>query len=125
MNSAIPFDLIVTTPTLAASAASTQILTLDQDAEFHLFAKACRTSADLVGDAEPNNCTVQITDQGTGRQWSNAPLEQNLFAPRQYNAPTPPIRLQAGTILRFDIVNTAAAPAYVMVKLSGMNVYPA
>lgn len=77
----IPYSFIVT-PTTAIGALAQQnvpvLISEDYDVEIHeIFGTS---TSDGVTDIRPNNFTALITDKGNGRNWSDAPIPQTVFA---------------------------------------------
>lgn len=78
-RSVIPFVYQVTTSAIVASGQQQQSLTLQTDSFFELQAMLGTSSLDLDNDFMPNNFSVQITDQSSGRQLSSAKIPQRLY----------------------------------------------
>lgn len=126
-NLIIPFEYVVTSgaTALAGNASAQVTLTLSADSAFELLAILGTSTLDAATDYSPNNFSVQIIDQSTGRQLSNARVPQrNMFGAMTGNLPEKyPIRFPASCVLLFDILNLSGSSNTVTITLKGYKVY--
>ena len=116
----IAFDYL-TTITLAANGNGQAVLTLAADSQFELHGFLGNSSADLATDYAPNNFSCQMSDQSTGRQFSNVRIPQSLLVGvgRFALLERRPITFPAlGTIL-FDFLNLTAGSLTANIVLKG------
>lgn len=123
-NNVIPFDYMVQF-TLTGNQSSQQILTLASDSVFELETTLGMSSLDGVTDQRPNNFSLQVTDNSTGRQLSNAKIPQRVLAGiaersvmRRRVVQFPP----ASNIL-FDVTNLSGSANVVTILLRGMKIF--
>ena len=120
----IPF-VYVGSVTLGANGSGTFtiVLTIDSSFELHYVMGSCTEDTDV--DVMPNNFSVQITDQGTGRQLSSArvpqrtmtgPANRDLFQHR-------PVVFPPSTTLVFDVLNLTGNSNTVTITLHGYKLF--
>lgn len=116
---------------LTANAASSQLLILDNDSDFDLLAITAATDQDgtltaATGPAQlPENFTLLITNQSTGRQFSNEPLRRGNLCGNAFAFVLPegrPIRFQRKTQLQLQIQNLVAVAIVVQVAFKGYKI---
>lgn len=95
----LPFWYNVVSPALTSGGTGQTVLTLQADSDFELFQLMGTCTADLDTDFMPNNFSVQITDQSTGRILMN-----NRISERQLCSPA-----NGGAILRRGVIFPAQA----------------
>lgn len=77
----IPFEYVVQSASLSASAQQIVPLLLDQDADFELHELVALSSIDRdTSVAPPNNFTFQIQDKTNGRNWSDNMIPEAVAA---------------------------------------------
>jgi len=121
----IPFDYVYTA-VLTANGSSSGVLQLASDSTFELMRILVLTSADVPTNYWNNNFTVQATDQSTGRQLSNSPVQQCNFATNAYqygNDEKYPILFPAQGIIQFAIVNLLNTALTVNLTLKGYKIF--
>ena len=115
-RSVVPFSYLVTSASIAASGQQQVNLTLQTDSFFELQAFQGSSSLDADTDFMPNNFSVQITDQSTGRQLSSGKVPQRLYCGPANQSVLERIRIvfppQAS--LLFDFTNLDAGNANVV-----------
>lgn len=122
----IPFTYIVT-GTVGANAAVQSTLTMAADSSFELlcFMGSCTQDADT--DVMPNNFSVQIQDQSTGRYLSNARVPQRNLAGNTGNGwgavEKYPIRFPASCVMVFDFLDLSTAGSTITMSLKGYKLY--
>ncbi len=124
----IPFTYLVSSGALAANAAGQVPLVLAADCAFELQGYVASCTEDADTDIIPNNFSVQIIDQSTGRLMSNIRVPQRMFASSTYNGMTCekyPIRFPANCTLLFDFLNLTTNANTILVGLKGYKLYGA
>lgn len=130
ITSQLPFHYLVTV-TLTSGQSLTQNLTLQQDSSFALSSLLASTTVDctrsdgaaVTNPFSPNNFSVQITDQTTGRQLASARIPQRIIAPFQgYKLPDQVI-FPPGAVLLFDFLDLSATNNVVSLVLAGYKVF--
>ncbi len=117
----IPFTYIVTQVLTAGQAAQTQ-LTMASDSAFELLSFVASSTLDADTDVIPNQFSVQVTDQSTGRQLSNARVPQRMYVSSTYTAGAVekyPIRFPAQCVLLFDFLDTNGGGQTITFGLKG------
>ena len=117
----IPFTYVVTTASLAAGAVGTVTLIMQSDSEFYLCEWLGMSTAETAADVSPNNFTVAIRDQSTGRDLMSAAVPQRLFSGNAYNGnlEATAVKFLPQSNLVFTITNTAGGANTVTVVLKG------
>lgn len=103
----LPFEYLVSSGAMAASAAAQVTLTLQADSNFELQALMGSSSLDADTDFMPNNFSCQITDQSTGRQLMSARIPQRILVGPSNGSLMERHRIvfPAQAILLFDFLN--------------------
>src|SRR5262245_13470830 len=104
----IPFWYLVNSGALAASTSGITTLTLQADSSFELHWIQASSDQDAATDVMPNNFSVQISDQSTGRLLSNARIPQRIFcgpANGGFVRQMRPITFPPQANLQFDFLN--------------------
>ncbi len=120
----IPFSYVVSSGPLTSGSNAQVTLTMAADSSFELM--CILGSATYVGadfDA-PNNFSVQITDQSTGRQLSNARVPQRCLCGVTANG-WGAIRFPANCTLLFDFLELSAQSQTATVVLKGYKLFNA
>ncbi len=107
----IPFTYIVTQAITTGQAVQTQ-LTMASDSSFELLEFVASSTLDGDADVIPNQFSVQVTDQSTGRQLSNARVPQRMYVASTYTAGSVekyPIRFPAQCVLLFDFLDISGS----------------
>lgn len=109
--------------TLASSASGTAVLTLQTDSSFFWTGLFGMSTADAATDFMPNNFTLTITTQGTGRNMTNIEIPQRLIcAPANgKGALFDPVIFAPNTTLNFGIRNLVAAQHTITLALKGFK----
>lgn len=96
-------------------------LTLANDSWFELHQISGSSSADTDGDFMPNNFSVQITDQSTGRVFSNALVPQRILcSPANFNyREKRPVQFAPNASLRFQFQDLTNDVNTVSITLDG------
>lgn len=122
-NKILPFDYVVVSAALTANAAGVSTLTLQADSWFELHGYFGSCTEDLDTDFMPNNFSVQISDQSTGRFLSSARVPQ-----RAIGAPANggllllvPVAFPPNATLTFDFLNLTANTNTVTLTLRGIK----
>lgn len=126
----LPFSYLVSVA-LTANGSSQTSLTLQTDSFFELVTIKGSTTLDstrsdgaaLSNPFIPNNFSVQITDQSTGRQLSNARVPQRIYAPLHGSRLLQPILLPPNTTLLFDFLDLSGSTPTVSLVLEGYKVF--
>lgn len=117
---------------LNANAAGNQILVLDNDSEFDLYAITAATDQDgtltaAVGPVQlPENFSLLLTNQTTGRAMSSELLRRGNVCGNSFTNVLPegrPIRFPRKTQLQMQILNLVAVPIVVQVAFKGYKVF--
>ncbi len=106
---------------LVGSAANTGTLILDQDSEFEMWDIFGSSTQDADTDFMPNNFSVMITDQGSGRRLSNIRIPQrNICGPANgaYRLPMPVIFPPNANLL-FDVLDLSTQASTATIVLCG------
>ena len=108
---AIPFSYLISGGAIIASGTASATLTFASDSLFELHFFYGSSSLDAATDTRPNNFSVQITDQATGRQFSNARIPQRLMVERAEEGfpERRPIVFPRNTVFVFDFLNLSSA----------------
>ena len=126
-KNAIPFVYIVQTSSLSNGQTFTQPLIFDTASYFEWRTTLGTTNATNETTAvSPNNFTLQITDQGTGRQMTSGKVPQSILCGNSFNNgiyPTTPIRIMPGSNFVFDFTNTSGGNAIITVALHGFKLF--
>lgn len=118
--------------TLGANAGSTQTLILDADSEFELYGIEAVTNQDgqLATDATPvqppENFTLEIENQTTGRKFMNAPVRRGNICGKAFsNFVIEGVRVRFPRKTQFNITvqNLTAVAITVQICLKGYKVY--
>jgi len=120
-QSIIPFFYVTIATGVLTTATATQAMTLATDSWFKLLEFSGTSDQDDPNDPQPNNFTVSITDQSTGRLFSSSPVPQNIICgpSNQGILEKYPIRFAPGITLIISLVNTAAETAAITFVLKG------
>lgn len=122
----IPFTYIVT-GTLTSGSTVQSTLTMAADSAFELMCILASSSYDGSDDIAPNLFSVQITDQSTGRQLSNARVPQRCIGGVTANGwgavEKYPIRFPASCIMLFDFLELASQSQTVTIALKGYKLF--
>lgn len=110
---AIPFSYLVSSGAISASGTASTTLTLASDSIFELHFFYGSSSLDAATDYRPNNFSAQITDQATGRQFSNARIPQRMMVEIAENGfpERRPILFPRNTVFVFDFLNLSTSTA--------------
>lgn len=124
----IPFSYVHTSGSTAivANGNVQNTLTMAADCSFELLAILGSCSEDADTDIMPNNFSVLITDQSTGRNLASARVPQRCMAGSTNNGNLPekyPIRFPASCILAFDFLNLTGNSNTVTIVLKGYKIY--
>ena len=122
----IPFTYHVGFTALANGASAQTTLTMSADASFELLAILGNSDQDAAATLRPNNFSLQITDQSTGRQLSNARIPQSSYISSSYLSfftEKYPIRFPASCVLLFDVLNLTAQSSAISIDLKGYKLY--
>ena len=97
---------------------------MQADSQFELETIFATSSLDANTDISSNNYSVQMSDQSTGRLFSNARILQRVFAGNAYNGSTNrrPITFQPNSIVNFDVLNLQASANTVTIILKGYKI---
>jgi hypothetical protein len=104
---ALPFTYVVSPGALANGETGQTILTLQQDSDFELHEIALSCSVDDMNDPESNNASVIMSDQSTGRQFSNARIPQVLVN-KNNGKLLRPVKFKSLSNIGFDFLNLTA-----------------
>lgn len=120
----IPFTYVVPAITLAANAAGQQNLVLMADSYFELMAVFATGGADATTEntlVSPNNFSLLIRDNTTGRDLMSQRVPQRLLAGNAFNGflQRRPIVFEPQSSLLFDYLNLTAANNSVTIALVG------
>jgi hypothetical protein len=126
----IPFDYIVTATSIVGNGSTIVSLVLQQDSSFELeyirgnCSAQAPSTVDVSGNTDPNYFSVQITDQGTGRQLSNGRIPQNLLMGTAQRGvyEKRSILFPPRATLQFDILNLSASTNTVNIVLHGYKI---
>jgi hypothetical protein len=123
-NNILPawYEVIITT---GVSVNATATLVLEQASEFELHQIFGSSDQDAAGNFMPNNFSLQITDQSTGRQFMNARVPQrNICAPSNggYRLIRPVIFPPLCNLL-FDALDLSAHANVITITLAGYKIY--
>ncbi len=127
-NLIIPFTYLVSSGALAGNAAGQVPLTMAADCAFELLGFVASCTADADADVIPNNFSVQMIDQSTGRLMSNFRIPQRMFASSTYNSmcyEKYPIRFPANCTLLFDFLDLSGGTNTINIGLKGYKLYGA
>lgn len=104
---AVPFDYVVVSGSIAASGSAQMTLTLAPDSTFEWHVLEGRSTLDAATTINPNNFSLQMTIQSTGRQMSNLRVPQALMAAtaQHQTMMRRPMILPPNSVLLFDILN--------------------
>jgi hypothetical protein len=122
----IPFDYLVSSGVLLASASVIVPLTLQADSWFEWHYIAGTGTLDNTTDFSPNNFSVLISDQSTGRALANFRIPQRvLVMPANMGMRLlRPILLPPAANLLFDILNLSGGSSNtVSLVLRGFKVF--
>lgn len=123
-KTAIPFDYVVVSASIAASGTGVSTLTLSPDSEFELHRYLASSSLDTDTDFMPNNFSVMVTARGTGYQLASANVPQRCFGPYNGLPLLRPILFPRQEVLEFSFTNLDAGSANVItIVLRGMKFY--
>lgn len=113
LQNIIPFHYGVSSGAMSASGSSTQTLTFDQSSDFEWIQTFASSSLDTDTDTMPNNFTVRITNNSTGRLLSNIQLPQRIIASPSNDGyiHRRSIIIPAGSVLQYEFVNLDAGNA--------------
>jgi hypothetical protein len=121
----IPFDYVIVAPATAANGSIVTTLTLATDSEFELHTYFGASDQDTALSFGISNFSIQIIDQSTGRQLSNARVPQSCFCgPHDivYRLARPVI-FMPGAVLAFDILDLSAHINIVTIVLRGFKIF--
>ena len=123
-NNILPawYEVVIT---LSSGGTGTNTLVLEQASQFELHQIFGSSSADADTDFMPNNFSLQITDNSTGRQFMNARVPQrNLCAPSNggYRLLRPVIFPPLANLL-FDALDLSSGSNTVTISLAGYKIY--
>lgn len=125
-NLIIPFTYVHTPAALSGNGSSQTTLTMAADCAFELLAILGSCTVDTDTDVMPNNFSVQITDQSTGRLLSSARVPQRNLAGTANNGNLTekyPIRFPANCTLLIDILELSGGSNTVTICLKGYKIY--
>jgi hypothetical protein len=117
----LPFSYVVNA-VLPASGSVTQTLVLGQDSDFVLYGFEAATSEDAVTNSQkPDNFTVLIEDQSTGKALSSEPLRRSLVAGNALNnfVAESAVRWPRANQFRFTFTNLTAQTLTVQFVMKG------
>lgn len=126
----LPFHYLVTV-TLTSGSSQAVNLTTQTDSWFQLTTLLGSTTVDctrsdgaaVTNPFSPNNFSVLITDQSTGRNLSNVRIPQRIISPFQgYRLPEA-IMFPPNTTLLFDFLDLSAGNNVVSLVLAGYKVF--
>jgi hypothetical protein len=123
--SSIPYTYVIqTSSAIAANGTTTLLLQLQADSQFELETIYATSSLDVNSDVSSNNFSVQMSDQSTGRLFSNGRVPQRVFAGNAFNGELNrrPIVFQPNSIVNFDILNLTANSNTVTIALKGYKI---
>jgi hypothetical protein len=122
--SSLPFSYVIQSGSISANANTTLLLQLQADSQFELEAVFATSSLDANTDISSNNFSVQMSDQSTGRLFSNGRVPQRAFAGNAFNGALNrrPITFQPNSIVNFDILNLTANANIVTIVLKGYKI---
>jgi len=116
----------VVIPITGALASATGILNMDSDAPFKMFRILGTSDQDLDSDFQPNNFSVAITDQGSGRRMMNLEIPQRLLCqPANGGLILPqPVLFSPNTTLNFSVTDLSGNAANIVtIMLAGIKNY--
>jgi len=122
-TNSLPFVYVVTS-TIAASSTSSSTLIMQADSRFELMG-ILGTGGNLAttedGQVAPNNFTLQIRDQTTGRDLMSAPVPQRVLCGNAFNQflQKRGIVFEPQSNLLFTFTNLTAATNSVTIALHG------
>jgi len=121
---AIPFVYLVTTTAMAGNGNNQQTLVMQADSRFELWAIAGTSSEDADTDFMPNNFSLLMTDQTTGRQLASARVPQRILCGNAFMGwlQRRPIVFQPQSIVVFDVLNLTGNSATVNIALHGYKI---
>ena len=122
-TNAVPFVYVVTT-TLAANASGPVTLNLQADSYFTLVGLFGTGGADATTEnalVSPNNFSVSIMDQTTGRAMTSTRVPQRIMCGNAFNGFLNrfPIQFEPQSILLFDFLNLTAGTNVITLALHG------
>jgi hypothetical protein len=119
----LPFRYVITVPVSASGTAEAQV-TMSSDSFFEHWNTFVTTSEDDPNDSRPNNVTVKLADQATGRDLSNGDVPQVSFLP-QSNQPAGvrPTAFLPSTTINVRVVNLTASALTTYVVLEGYKLF--
>lgn len=124
-NDVLPFVYVVGPITLASSANGSQNLTLEANSWFELHYLMASSDQDADTDFIPNQFTVQITDQSSGRQLTSGKVPQRcLVGPSNHTMrQIRPVVFPPNAVLQFDFTNLIAGTNIVTLTLHGYKIF--
>lgn len=131
-TSQIPFDYLVSV-SLTSGLQLTTTLTLQSDSWFSVVSLHGSTNVDssrsdgaaVTNPFSPNNFSVLINDQSTGRNLSNARIPQRIMGPFQGYRLLEPILFPPSAILQFDFLDLSATTQTTTLVLRGYKIFSA
>jgi len=116
----LPFDYVVEV-TLTTGQQLQTSLTLQADSYFELVAILGTSSKDGATDIAPNNFSVQMTDQSSGRQFSNVRVPQRCLAgtARYYRDKWRKVVFPPRAVILFDFLDLSSDANSVKLVLTG------
>lgn len=124
-SKSIPFIYAVA-QTLSANGLGSVNLTLAADSWFELTRFVAATNdANFDTDQNPNAFSVQVTDQGTGRQLSNLKIQQALITGTTYRHANQRygIVFSPNTTIQFDFQNLTGNSLSIQLGMEGYKYY--
>jgi len=123
----VVFHYLVNSGSITANTSAQQSLTMQNDSDFELCTILGQSNQDgirsngaaLANAFQPNNFSVLITNQATGRTLANVRIPQSIIAPYGGYRLLSPIVLPAGTILLFDFLDLSGVTNVVNLVLAG------
>lgn len=122
----LPFTYLVSSGSMSGNSSTQVTLTMAADCSFELLAFVASCTSDADTDVIPNGFSVQITDQSTGRNLSNARIPQRMFSSSTYASMAYekyPIRFPASCVLLFDFLETSGSTNTINIGLKGYKLY--
>jgi hypothetical protein len=125
-NLILPFTYLFPAIVIPALGQVQQNLQMASDSYFELLRYVGISSADNPTDYAPNNFSVQLTDQSTGKQMMSGQVPQAMAITRSYqfgNDEKYPIQFPAQTIVVGTFINLTNSQLTVTFGLKGYKIF--
>lgn len=122
----IPFTYVISSGAMAGNASAQVSLTMQADSSFELLRILGTSSLDTDAETIPNNFSLLITDQSTGRMLSNIRVPQRLVTMQSMQGMMDekyPIRFPASCVLLFDFLDLSGNTNTVTIALKGYKLF--